>query len=69
MSQSDKSFFESIGVLKPKKAKSYNLVYLVGGVNQPVMGPAPYGLCASKKKELESETQYKTGSLIINPIY
>lgn len=64
--QSDRDFFNG----KPKgRAKSWSLVYTMGGKSETIMAEKDYPLCNWKKMECGKEPQYKSGKLVIKPNY
>lgn len=63
--KSDKKFFGS----DKRKAKSYSLIYMVGGSEEVIMAEKPYAMCKWKKQEIRHWIQYRSGNLNIVPNY
>ena len=66
--KSDKDFFKGGGKEKGS-AKSWSLVYRIGGTKQIILAEKDYPLCVWKKQQCKQLPQYKTGTLKIEPNY
>jgi len=66
--KSDRGFFK--GEKKEKgKAKSWSLIYRMGGTSETIMAEKDYPLCNWKKQECAKLSQYKKEGLKIEPNY
>ena len=64
MSRADKKKFQQLGIIKGT-AKSYTLVFTLGGKEEIIMPEKQYALCAWKQKQIEAQSEYQRGTFRI----